>query len=609
MAGLKLFHANKIYEGGVHALKDFCLDVEDKEFVVFVGPSGCGKSTALRMIAGLEKITSGDIYIGDRLVNGLPAKDRNISMVFQSYALFPNMSVYDNISFGLRMHGVDKEVIKQKVEEVAHLLSLTDYLKRRPSQLSGGQRQRVALGRAIVRNPDLFLLDEPLSNLDAKLRNKMRSEILALHDRLGATFIYVTHDQTEAMTMGDKIVVMQAGEIMQVGSPKSLYRYPANKFVAGFLGTPQMNFLEGEIEVGDDICVNTKVGRFPLNEEQILRLDEDFKVRGKKVILGIRPEHISTTRKKQSDIELSGKVVVSEELCTHTVVYAEANEKEIIGYGKSGEHLVGQEIALFADMEELHLFDSVTEKTILPQYSERITVDAVKRGNILEILGGEVVLSNLQAESIDDGAIKVVVPYDAITEGNIPFKLVKKLEVEKAEVSMLEAEGVRFYAKGDFNEVQTLGLIGSKLELIGEGRVSAIKDSEIFTFTFSKRREKEGNKLIEKHFCNIEGVEVESFYNFNKKMYRLGRDIFRKAFDMKISMDNLRLAVENEPYPCVKARVASVANFGDIEYSEVVIGTKSLFVKGGLPYDQVVTLAIDLDNVSVLVENTDTILF
>lgn len=609
MAGLKLFHANKIYEGGVHALKDFCLDVEDKEFVVFVGPSGCGKSTALRMIAGLEKITSGDIYIGDRLVNGLPAKDRNISMVFQSYALFPNMSVYDNISFGLRMHGVDKEVIAEKVEDVAHLLSLTDYLKRRPSQLSGGQRQRVALGRAIVRNPDLFLLDEPLSNLDAKLRNKMRSEILALHDRLGATFIYVTHDQTEAMTMGDKIVVMQAGEIMQVGSPKSLYRYPANKFVAGFLGTPQMNFWEGEIEVGDGICVNTGVGRFPLNEEQILRLDEEAKVSGKKVILGIRPEHISTCRKKQSDIELSGKIVVSEELCTHTVVYAESNGEEIIGYGKSGESLVGQEIALFADEGEIHLFDSVTEKTILPEFSRKITVNAVKKGNVLEILGGECRLSDLQAESIDDGEIKVVLPYDAITEGNIPFKLVKSLEVEKNVVSMLEANGIRFYAKGDLRDASSFGIIGSKLELIGESRVPSIKESEIFTFTFSKRLEKEGKKPIEKHFCNIEGMEVESFYNFNKKMYRLGRDIFRKAFDMKISMDNLRLARDNEPYPCIKAMVRCVASFGDVQYSEVVIGTKSVFVRGGLPYDQEVTLAIDLDNVSVLVENTDTILF
>ena len=247
MAGLKLEHIYKVYPNGTKAVSDFTMDIQDQEFIVFVGPSGCGKSTTLRMIAGLEEISAGELYIDDRIVNDVEPKDRDIAMVFQNYALYPHMTVYENMAFGLQLRHMPTEEIHEKVMWAAEVLGLTDYLDRKPKAMSGGQRQRVALGRAILRNPKVMLLDEPLSNLDAKLRAQMRSEIAKLHKQLKTTFIYVTHDQIEAMTLGSRVVVMKLGRIQQVDTPKNLYDYPGNKFVAGFIGTPQMNFFEGTL--------------------------------------------------------------------------------------------------------------------------------------------------------------------------------------------------------------------------------------------------------------------------------------------------------------------------------------------------------------------------
>ena len=252
MASLSLKHIYKVYDNGFKAVNDFSMDIADKEFIVFVGPSGCGKSTTLRMIAGLEEITAGELKIGDVVVNNYAPKDRDIAMVFQSYALYPHMTVYDNIAYSLKISKVPKEEIDKRVRAAAESLNITEYLDRKPKALSGGQRQRVALGRAIVRNPKVFLLDEPLSNLDAKLRASMRSEITKLHQRLQTTFIYVTHDQVEAMTMGTRIVVMKSGFVQQIDTPKNIYNYPANKFVAGFIGTPQMNFYDAVYDVKED---------------------------------------------------------------------------------------------------------------------------------------------------------------------------------------------------------------------------------------------------------------------------------------------------------------------------------------------------------------------
>lgn len=302
MSNVQLKNINKIYDGNVHAVHDFNLDIADKEFIVFVGPSGCGKSTTLRMIAGLEEISTGELYIDGVLVNNVAPKDRNIAMVFQSYALYPQMTVEQNMSYSLKLHKVPKEEIKRRVEAAAKVLGLTELLKRKPKALSGGQRQRVALGRAIVRNPKVFLMDEPLSNLDAKLRVQMRSEISRIHNDVGATTIYVTHDQVEAMTMASRIVVMSAGYVQQIGTPTEIYENPDNMFVAGFIGTPPMNFIHGKIsDTGTFFDVSDTV-RIPLTKNQQKFLQP---WKGKKVVYGIRPEHLMVVEDKQAGIELS----------------------------------------------------------------------------------------------------------------------------------------------------------------------------------------------------------------------------------------------------------------------------------------------------------------
>ena len=292
MASLSLRHINKVYPNGFEAVKDFNLEIEDKEFIIFVGPSGCGKSTTLRMVAGLEEISSGELRIGDKVVNDVEPKDRDIAMVFQNYALYPHMTVYDNMAFGLKLRKVPKPEIDKMVREAAKILDLEKLLDRKPKALSGGQRQRVAMGRAIVRNPKVFLMDEPLSNLDAKLRGQMRIEISKLHQRLGTTIIYVTHDQTEAMTLGTRIVVMNAGVVQQVDTPRKLYDEPCNLFVAGFIGSPQMNFLDAQCEVsGDKVLLNVGPAKIELPPAKAKKLI-DGGYAGKTVVLGIRPEDV-----------------------------------------------------------------------------------------------------------------------------------------------------------------------------------------------------------------------------------------------------------------------------------------------------------------------------
>lgn len=608
MAKLKLFHVNKIYDGGVHAVKDFCLDIEDKEFVVFVGPSGCGKSTVLRMIAGLEKISSGDCYIGDRLVNALPSKERNISMVFQNYALFPNMSVYDNISYGLRMNGTDKQVIRQKVAEAAEILNLTDYLNRKPANLSGGQRQRVALGRAIVRDPDVFLLDEPLSNLDAKLRNKMRAEIMALHRRLDATFIYVTHDQVEAMTMGDKIVAMKDGVIQQIGTPTLLYQHPNNVFVAGFIGTPQMNFWEGQIRTEGGLSVVCPMGTFPLRGELALRLDEQAKCDGKKVIIGLRPEDLYVSRKQDSDVELTAKISVVEDFCSYGVFHGSCNGVEVVGQDLVGLELQGQTVKLYANVSKLHLFDEQTQMTVLPQYAQYRSVKARKQGDALHILGGEINLPDYQANALQDGEVTVKIPVDAIIGGQIPVTCEKVLTTADGEVSLLNFAGEKLYALGDFTDRTAVGLDLSRMEFVDQS-VQCIPTTFYLPFTYKKEKGMDGNRRVTKHFCVIDGICLESYYEFNKKMYRLGRRIFREKFRLYLTPEQLRLAEIEEVYPCVEGTVSRVLDYGSKCYSEVIIGKQSVFVQERLPVGQTVTLAVDLDQAQVGQDQSDIILF
>ena len=313
MASISLKGIYKIYPGDVTAVSDFNLEIEDKEFIILVGPSGCGKSTTLRMIAGLEEISKGELYIGDRLVNDVPPKDRDIAMVFQNYALYPHMTVYKNMAFGLELRKTPKDEIDKRVREAARVLDIEHLLDRKPKALSGGQRQRVALGRAMVRNPAVFLLDEPLSNLDAKLRTSMRTEIIKLHQKLGTTFIYVTHDQTEAMTMGDRIVVMKDGLIQQVDTPQNLYDYPCNMFVGGFIGSPQMNFLDATlVKEGSNYYVDLGGDKLLIAPEKVTSALDAYV--GKAIKAGIRPEDIKDDEEfmeKHKDATITAHVEVS----------------------------------------------------------------------------------------------------------------------------------------------------------------------------------------------------------------------------------------------------------------------------------------------------------
>ena len=368
MANLSLKDVCKVYPNGFEAVKDFNLEIADQEFIIFVGPSGCGKSTTLRMIAGLEDISSGELRIGEKLVNDVEPKDRDIAMVFQSYALYPHMTVYDNMAFGLKLRKVPKEEIDKMVKEAAKILDLTPLLDRKPRALSGGQRQRVAMGRAIVRNPKVFLMDEPLSNLDAKLRVQMRIEIAKLHQRLGPTIIYVTHDQTEAMTLGTRIVVMKDGIIQQVDTPQNLYEKPQNLFVAGFMGSPQMNFLDAIVEVVDDTAVLKVAGHFiPLPPAKSKKLIEGG-YNGKTVTFGIRPEDVYDSEmmveaSPQSTFEATVKVY--ELLGAEVYLYFDLDEFQMTARVDPRTTARPGDVVKFAiDVEKIHIFDKETELVI-----------------------------------------------------------------------------------------------------------------------------------------------------------------------------------------------------------------------------------------------------
>lgn len=371
MANVQLKNIYKVYDGGVTAVTDFCLDIEDKEFIILVGPSGCGKSTTLRMIAGLEEITKGELYIGDTLANDIAPKDRDIAMVFQSYALYPHMTVYDNMAFGLKLRKTPKDEIKRRVEEAARILDISHLLDRKPKALSGGQRQRVALGRAIVRDPKVFLLDEPLSNLDAKLRAQMRTEIAKLHKRLGTTFIYVTHDQTEAMTMGDRIVVMKDGFIQQVDTPQNLYDFPVNEFVAGFMGSPQMNFIDAVLNKNDGtytLSFGSSVITIPNEKLSGANVELDDYV-GKEIVFGIRPEDVHDEPElveKWSNAKSTAEVEVTELMGAETYLYLNCEGNAITArVDPSSKAKAGDHTTIAFKMSKMHLFDKETEKTIL----------------------------------------------------------------------------------------------------------------------------------------------------------------------------------------------------------------------------------------------------
>lgn len=365
----------KVTKDGVVAVEDFNLEIKDNEFIVLVGPSGCGKSTTLRMIAGLESISSGELYIGDKLMNDIAPKDRNIAMVFQNYALYPHMTVYENMAFSLNLRKMDPAVIDAKVRQAAEILDITPYLDRKPKALSGGQRQRVAIGRAIVRDPDVFLMDEPLSNLDAKLRNQMRAEIIQLRKRIQTTFVYVTHDQTEAMTLGDRIVIMKDGVVQQIGTPQEVFNHPANLFVAGFIGSPQMNFFDAELKIEEDgtyvVCLPDNV-IFPVWEQAAERLKEK-RVTPRPIKLGLRPEHIMVSRQEPYLPPISASVDICEMMGSTLHIHANVEDRNLVMILQTMDLPPefqngipsGESLNITFKNSAVHLFDRETEENLI----------------------------------------------------------------------------------------------------------------------------------------------------------------------------------------------------------------------------------------------------
>ena len=589
MAELKLNHIYKVYDNGHKAVNDFCIDIKDKEFIVFVGPSGCGKSTTLRMIAGLEKITSGDLFIGDTLVNDMEPKDRDIAMVFQNYALYPHMTVYENMAFGLRNRRVPEEQIKEKVLEAARILDITDYLDRKPKAMSGGQRQRVALGRAIVRDPKVFLLDEPLSNLDAKLRAQMRTEITKLHKKLQTTFIYVTHDQVEAMTMGTRIVVMKLGYVQQIDTPMNLYNKPYNKFVAGFIGTPQMNFFDVTLLRNKD---NVKVS-FPDGSEISLPYQEFAKVHSsylngdKPAILGIRPDHILISKKETG---LKCRVTAVEQLGNESIIYGNLGvDNEEFTMKDEGKSIIIKStqdtpvafddvINLEIRADKIHLFDKQSEVTLIQDVPEYNFVDAEVKGEKLALLGGEIVLPPaMLAKLSNQKALSLEIPPHAFVKGNsLSLKVAKVEKIDDKYLAHLEYKDYFLFALVDSSVKEganySFDILLDKIKVLGDNlSIEPLKEQECLSGKFMKK--------------DISRTEVEFYYVINEEKvhdnigngFKInsvdGNECYKKTYRYVFNREK---AVVGESG--IKAVVQDVLDYGYIKYALAKVGEEEILL-------------------------------
>lgn len=512
MANLSLRHIYKVYPNGVKAVNDFNMEIEDREFIVFVGPSGCGKSTTLRMIAGLEEITAGELYIGDSFVNRVEPKDRDIAMVFQNYALYPHMTVYENLAFGLRLRHVPQAEIHKRVLWAAKILKLEEYLERKPKALSGGQRQRVSLGRAILRTPKVFLLDEPLSNLDAKLRTEMRAEIAKLHNEIKTTFIYVTHDQVEAMTMGTRIVVMSMGYVQQIDTPQNLYNYPENKFVAGFIGTPQMNFFVATLKrEGNNVKINFEgvEGTLNIPFQNMLKVRPEYLNGDKKVIVGLRCENLSADPEivKASKNVVKVKISHFEELGNETLIYgdlnlnieglSDSNTRIIVKqYGGGHTTKIGDVIDVAFDMEKAHFFDNKTEKTICPRVPEENVFDVSLDKQTVTLLGSKINLPQaiLNQISVDKAEATMIIPTTALIEGgkDLTAEVVKQEIINKTLITHLKLQNRTFFMLGGAEhksgEQISLGIDFKNVSISGEQvMVTPLPERDVFYGSYFDR--------------------------------------------------------------------------------------------------------------------------
>ena len=638
MADLSLKHIYKVYPNGTKAVNDFNMQIADKEFIVFVGPSGCGKSTVLRMIAGLEPITAGELKIGDVVVNELEPKDRDIAMVFQNYALYPHMTIYENIAFGLRMRRIpdvkkDKEgnivrdkngepikvmrkytktELDAKVYEAAEVLGITDYLKRKPKEMSGGQRQRVALGRAIVREPKVMLLDEPLSNLDAKLRTQMRSEIVKLHKKLNTTFIYVTHDQVEAMTMGTRIVVMKDGYIKQIDTPKNLYKYPGNKFVAGFIGTPQMNFFEGTLKkTGDEVVIDfaNSDAKITVPYSMMMKTMPSYLNGDKRVIIGLRAEDVSLDHEKveKSTAKIKVKISHTEELGTETLVYGDIDmngngfddtgTRIIIKAGGFKDYKTDDILDAELDITSVHLFDKDTEESILPRIPQYNYLDCVSRGGKLQIYGEEIAIP--PAISLTEGEYELLIPPSAISfDGEVSATIVDCEEISGQYLVSLDVGGRRLFALSDkmFPAGSTTLSIDLKQVAInkkGEQIVSPMPLVNRLNGTFAMVK----NRKERSYYAVIGGKQLAVPEHVYLKMFAAlsGRKVYNTSFDYEWSPYDIVISNDG-----IEGEVVEMLNYGGEQFAKVNAAGATLYIKTDVIVSGKVHIAPNMAAVSVV---------
>ncbi len=625
MAGLSLKHIYKVYPNGTKAVNDFNMEIEDKEFIVFVGPSGCGKSTTLRMIAGLEDISAGELMIGENVVNDMEPKDRDIAMVFQNYALYPHMTVFENIAFGLRLRKLPKDEINRRVTEAAEILGITEYLGKKPKEMSGGQRQRVSLGRAIVREPKVMLLDEPLSNLDAKLRTQMRSEIAKLHAKLGTTFIYVTHDQVEAMTMGTRIVVMKNGFVQQIDTPKNLYNYPGNKFVAGFIGTPQMNFMEATLlKRGDEVDIDFQYSdaKVTVPYSMMYKARPSYLNGKEKVFIGLRAENISINPEvvKNSKSVIKVKVSHKEELGNQTLVYGDINmdgdgytetsTRIIINGDGALDYKTGEVIDAALDLNKVHIFDKETELSILPRIPEYNYFDCEVKGGKISFLGTELKLP--PAIKCEDGKKELLIPTDAIKVGgsDAEVTVVSCDEINGKQVLSFELGGRRAFAvvpEPVANGKVKISIDLKKISLIADGAecVAAMPEKVKFEGNLVKAKvteEVEVNgktkkKKAIKFLLNIAGYELPCSDDIADKLITaMGvKNAFSDKLIYECSPYDLEIAEKG-----VSAEVTSVADYGKELFAICKVDGNEIFVFTQNEVSGAVKLLPDIKKLSII---------
>ena len=614
MANLSLKHIYKVYPNGAKAVNDFNMQIDDKEFIVFVGPSGCGKSTTLRMIAGLEQITAGELKIGDVVVNDIEPKDRDIAMVFQNYALYPHMTIFENLAFGLRTRKIadvkrdkngnpvlDKNgneitvmrkytnaEITEKVNEAARILQITDYLKRKPKEMSGGQRQRVALGRAIVRKPKVMLLDEPLSNLDAKLRTQMRSEIVKLHKDLQTTFVYVTHDQVEAMTMGTRIVVMKDGFVKQIDTPKNLYMYPANKFVAGFIGTPQMNFFEGTLtKDGNSVLIKFDYADATVTVpySYLMKTAPKYLDGKTKVCIGLRSEDVLIDKEKAENCvaKIKVKIIRSEELGTETLVYGtiapdgsvDENTSIVMKTGGFKEFPYDTVCDVGLNLNAIHLFDAETEESIMPRVPEFNYYDCKVNDNALTFANTTVTLP--EALRCENGNGELVIPSDAIGfDGDVEAKVIASENIDGQILITLDLGGYKLYALSN-KELEQCDIkisIDFKKSILKVGKSNIeplpLVNRFVGRFVMDKVKKDVSFSLL------IEGKKFEVPEEVYLKMFQAtsGRQVYNSEFcyewtpyDFTISDDGIEVNVEK------------ILDYGKEKFLKCALGENVLYIE------------------------------